>query len=608
MRSVKSRLLSAWACVLTTARALPQGHGNVVGHGDGATPRPCESSVLGWTVGGTYAQAKFSLCLSQGDDTSHDDESLVLDFSTFAAHESCGDSSNITLNDVQLPQQWLADTASGVGSFSVPALHPGDDALAPYHDLDFEWESACLRPNPPKTADVQSTSHPNESETAVAAQVLSVVIKAVDGKPLQHPAGFTISFKQTAPPQLLRFAGTPNPSAGSEAQAEDWRAPPPHLRLAPAHPSLEEHLRDLQSLEAESRELNRLIHEKKKHIHTQLIKEAKEAASELRDCENVTCLLNLIKHKAHGAWRLLVIQLRPERYSQPSEMGRPNDPYQQVWRPGTHEATIKGDGSPSPPPYDEAGEPARPIHGSGGSNESVYVCVLKIVVGVLCCGCLVGVIRHRCSSPRSRTAPTIDEERNDFSPHRRRGPKSPWRAWWRRRSRWDQERIEDYEEKRALINPHEMILEEAMQEEIRQLRTAHGIVNSLVQAEEGRIVTSQSTGHRHCSCNHGYSIPPSPTSSTYSSDSLADLSSRPLSRTSSLPGYHSDTSTAPPAYESDDDVGELVANGYRVNLSTMSNASRWTPDSSVVDVSPRPSAETLRYLEATDTGGHESVY
>lgn len=45
-------------------------------------------------------------------------------------------------------------------------------------------------------------------------------------------------------------------------------------------------------------------------------------------------------------------------------------------------------------------------------------------------------------------------------------------------------------------------------------------------------------------------------------------------------------------------MSEVVANGFRqyAAASTTSEASsHWTPDSSVVDVSPRPSAETLRY-------------
>jgi hypothetical protein len=59
----------------------------------------------------------------------------------------------------------------------------------------------------------------------------------------------------------------------------------------------------------------------------------------------------------------------------------------------------------------------------------------------------------------------------------------------------------------------------------------------------------------------------------------------------------------PPAYEEDEDTSDMVPNGFRqYSASTTSSASsRWTPDSSIVDVSPRPSADTLRYLEAAES-------
>jgi hypothetical protein len=167
--------------------------------------------------------------------------------------------------------------------------------------------------------------------------------------------------------------------------------------------------------------------------------------------------------------------------------------------------------------------------------------------------------------------------------------------------------MEDYEEKRSLIQHQEDVLEEAMQEEIRQLRAAHGVVNDLVSsAEEGRVVTYP---HNYCPYSHSDPVPQAPysplsTASTYPPTSIPELPSRPLSRTDSLPGYRSDSSGSPPAYEEDEDVSDAVANGFRhysSTRSTTSSSSRWTPDSSIIDVSPRPSAETLRYLEIAES-------
>ena len=57
-----------------------------------------------------------------------------------------------------------------------------------------------------------------------------MTVKGIDGKPLDKPSGFTISFKQLSPPELLRLEVVPHPNASQE-NAEAWREPPRHLRL-----------------------------------------------------------------------------------------------------------------------------------------------------------------------------------------------------------------------------------------------------------------------------------------------------------------------------------------------------------------------------------------
>jgi len=131
-------------------------------------------------------------------------------------------------------------------------------------DLDLEWKTACL----------------HASEETEAAQVVTVNIKAIDGKPTNSPSGFTISFRpQTSPPSLLRLESIPNPSASNKDVAESWREPPQSLRLVLAnntkHPqveqdqsqSLEDHIRELNDLETELYELQLLVAQKKKQLH-----------------------------------------------------------------------------------------------------------------------------------------------------------------------------------------------------------------------------------------------------------------------------------------------------------------------------------------------------
>jgi hypothetical protein len=596
-----------------------------------------------------------------------------LSFKTHSADEGCGSSSNITLNGIYLPQEWSGNFASGTGSFSsVPDLE--ENAWFSQHDLDLEWESACLLAQEPtvESADDQPPQHRADD----AVQVLRVTIKSIDGKVLESPSGFTISFNQAAsPPELLRFEPTPNRSIITKTDTEEWRAPPPHLRLSlqtfhkgphdlenfpvlashkdtPA--SLEDDLRALETLQAQIKHLQKAIAEKQNQIHSQFNQEAQHVKQELKDCDSLRCVAKVLGDKTRGAWRVLYIRIRPGRQQHSygtdrtgNKMGRPDEPYAQVWRASAHhEHTIKieslssekhdtseeqSDRSPSTSDEGAESYPLPPYSEHASSSRSTHLAILQIAIGILCCGCLVSAIRHSCCSQRTKAdRAASNEERRTQQQYRRAARRHAWSQWWRqRRNRtWvDQARIDDYEEKRGLISSQESLLEDVMQEEIRQLRNAHGIVNDLVRAEEGRILSAAPPTHPLTCQNQNErehdmygTTPPSPTSSTYTSNSLVDLPSRPLSRTSSLPGYHSDASTAPPAYESDEDVSERVANGFQYQPYTPLSAGssgpesvsaastgassverRWTPDSSVVDVSPRPSAETLRYAESMGT-------
>ncbi|ORY11032.1 hypothetical protein BCR34DRAFT_484741 [Clohesyomyces aquaticus] len=610
MRSFKQKLLTAAAWVVPAlSAALPA----VAGHNHAEVQSAGKQRSVELDLHETYAQATFSVpcpgCLGHADTGHEGDESLILSFKAHSSDKSCG-TSNITLNGVYLPQEWNGDFASGSGSFArVPDIQ--ENAWYHQHDLDLEWQTACLHDN--ETA--------KEDNTNDAAQVLTVTIKGIDGKLLNNPSGFTVSFKQLSPPELLRLQPTPNPSANSSSQAKAWSHPPASLRLGFAQEpsnhagvpaSIEDEVRELKLLEAKIQELQKEIKEKEKHIKSQLKQEAQNLKEELQDCDSLKCIVHTLAHKAHGAWKILYLRFRPIHHDG-HEMGRPNekDPYEQVWRAGNHnqasEATIvaAADSVSSTPP--QPIQSRRP-HPHPHPTEPPLVIVFQIIAGVLFCGCLVAVVRHCCSSPRTRTErAAAAEERANQAAYRRAACKHAWRKWWRRNWR-DQDRIDDYEEKRSLIQEQESVLEEAMQEEIRQLREAHGVVRSIIQAEEGRGAyppcrTAHMPAHIHCRChNHSSSPEYSPVSSVvgspYAPSSLADIPSRPLSRTNSLPDYRSETSTEPPAYEEDEDVSDVVVNGFRhYTSSTTSSAasSRWTPDSSVVDVSPRPSAETLRY-------------
>lgn len=195
--------------------------------------------------------------------------------------------------------------------------------------------------------------------------------------------------------------------------------------------------------------------------------------------------------------------------------------------------------------------------------------------------------------------------------------------------------------------------ESAMQNEIRDLRRAHNLVDELIRAEEGRGTMARPVlvGHRAPGMASiagvmmgGQHVPAHLQSpGSISSDDNTLVNTPPsshgyghsLSRTNSLPAYQTDPDTDnesryssdnPPSYRTDDDTdfdsdldsssgsgivieprrsrsAPIVTNGFAQYapsdytpsiLSPTDSASIFTPDSSIPDVSPCESAETVR--------------
>lgn len=116
------------------------------------------------------------------------------------------------------------------------------------------------------------------------------------------------------------------------------------------------------------------------------------------------------------------------------------------------------------------------------------------------------------------------------------------------------------------------VLEDVMQDEIRNLRTAHEIVGDMVRAEEGRALL--------------YHQANSPLSRRMMSPAELDAGLG----SSSMAVQNTDYFPPPPRYEEELDDGMTVVDGFRY---TPSNSDT-TPDSSVVDCSPRLSIDTGR--------------
>lgn len=699
MKSFKAKLLSAWAFAAPAISAvLPR---------DNSIARVGHRSVVTLDLQKDYAQATFSVpcagCLGGDDDAHEDDESLFLNFKTHASDEPCGTSPNITLNGLDLTQQWTDNSAAGVHKIWSTGAYK---SYATGALVDVDWTTTCLYPN-----DTTNSEEASELRRATdhSAQLLTLSIRAVNGKRVRKPTGFTISFNQNNPPELLRFEpapffSTPFYSSSARLNAEAWRAPPPDLRIsAPSDSTLSptseaphaHHSQELQELED--------LYSQAEAIHKAIVdKENRLGKAEFADCKGITCVCKgfyrVLRHKPQTAWRLGLeyiglssqtpVMGRPENESDPAPAASPAASVRPVDSNKDSDLPDYNSLPSGPPPPYQAYTTSHKNNGNKQRNQFLAI-ALGLLGTVLCCGCIVVTVKHHCAT-REKCKKLNELKRTDSYPTKRLTRKGRWRQWLHRRTEQDQVRIDDYDEKRRLIQEQESVLESAVQDEIRQLREAHGFVNALVEETEAARVprtmrigtdvrvpipqhfhhhhhqhrqpngccphhmprpviapqpvpapirtpsptpsTASRTGHcphhriHHCQHQHhahnhahnhnsnNYPSPPSPSSPAPSYPASNYFPSRPPSRSSTfsifslLPSYSDSADASPPAYTSDDDSSGSsgMAHHFRhynyrprgSSIGSDSNDSRWTPDSSIVDVSPRRSAETLRTVYA----------
>ncbi|KAL1624290.1 hypothetical protein SLS56_007910 [Neofusicoccum ribis] len=325
----------------------------------------------------------------------------------------------------------------------------------------------------------------------------------------------------------------------------------------------------------------------------------------------------------------------PEGFGPPPPPGPPGPPFggpHGQGPPPPPPPPFDGQGPPPPPPPPFGGPPPPPPphhhghgphgphgpgpHGPGPHGPRPVHAILMTFASLTGLACIFSFICRNCCTLRQRTERrAAREERRTARQYRRLARRHAWKKWWNG-SNDDWDRQADYEEKRALILDQEDRLEEAMQEEIRNLRTAHELAHDIVQAEQGRA-TSVSPGPSTCPCVNAHAHPhvhAHPPMQPYQSSHMQPLPAQPqphhmphgmyapppphaMSRTSSLPSYKSDlgsvdTDDAPPAYEEDADSSDVVVDGFREYTPSVTTV--FTPDSSIPDVSPRPSFETMR--------------
>ncbi|KAI9816233.1 MAG: hypothetical protein M1827_001834 [Pycnora praestabilis] len=575
---------------------------------------PDLSYILESDASRAYAKVKVDCPGCFGVETNDEgDESLVLEVQALTSEKPCG-FSNFTVNGQTLFQEWDGVEATGSGNLTAQRLNnPGT------HVVNASWRTVCLFDSVPEDG--------SNSNGQDVAQMFTLGVHQVDGEDIKLSPGLKASFKQLDQAEILRIEASSIVVPTVLQSTEEWRNPPPHLRLSPSHHDeathddlaiYEDSLKELMRLNDEVRELKGQIREKKKAIKNQLKQEIVNLKEEIKQCDTIQCAIKAIVRKAHGAVKVIYIKFQMKHNHQ-FEMGgwavkedtKPHeDEWADFWPWGRHPPNMAADahtryehgGPPSPHQHDTIGlanpethslpthHKFRP-HQFGHTHHSTFHHILKgfhifvASVGVVS----VIVFLRRCMSPRrcaDRRARRA--ERRTKRQFRRAARRQSWRNWWNKHGR-----TSDYDEKRTLILEQEGILEAAMQTEIRELRNAHTAVSSLVSSEEGTVPE-----------HHGLV----------------------MRRSDSLPDYISESGfSEPPAYDENDgsERSDFVVDGFQYSPSgithggleyiqytpsgTSDDAYQYTPsgtdntpDSSVVETSPRNSTDTGDVRDSKD--------
>lgn len=257
-------------------------------------------------------------------------------------------------------------------------------------------------------------------------------------------------------------------------------------------------------------------------------------------------------------------------------------------------------------------------------SPNPLVRALQIIGAVLGITALFAFLKRRCMSMRRRVERAADlEERRTRRAYRRAARRASMRKRWTNFvnaincfGRKEEPRIEEYEEKRALILQDAFLEQdldaaekgEIMEAEIRELRYAHEIVSSLVGVEEYRrsstmplrgdpppplVPLPRTPGPRSRAST--YTLP------SYTSETLPDYSSQPEdnsdSSSSLVNGYTPSTTEEPGRQSPVSPISE-----------TSSARTRYTPTSSIRETSTRPSGETLRTWMSGDTHDRSETF
>lgn len=473
-------------------------------------------------------------------------------FRVLPAASPCG-TNDLWLNEQPLLSQWNGINAQGVQL--IEAAGADQESIK---DFYVSWNITCLFD---ALLEDGASSHDED-----VAQILKLKIHGLG--PEEDDRGFTVSYKQLGAPAILRLSPEVEQLEAVNGHAESWRNP--SGLLGPSSTPWDDTIKDEATTTSNGALRN-----------TELLAIEGPRNENPSGCRGLQRILKWTLVKAGDAMRKMGHSFKSgtsHYWSAPASDSISHDELDADDLssdpvPSTHHNTSRNDPStsfptslPTSPTYSPDPIEVSPTNPQRTDQILRAVRITSVIIILVS---LSVILAAHLMHPRRRVDRAASrEERRNRRLYRCAARRQKWRNWVGKFRRRDRSPTADtWEEKQAALAQREGFeTAEVMYTGIAELCDAHSIVSDLVRAEERRGVhVSELDGRER---------------------------RRGRRRGSSLPGYESEES-APPAYD-DDKVfvvdGVAFVDGFQYSLVGVED----TPDSSVIETSPRISMEMAR--------------
>nr|OQO26141.1 hypothetical protein B0A51_07567 [Rachicladosporium sp. CCFEE 5018] len=476
-----------------------------------------------------------------------------------------------------------------------------------------------------------------------------ILIHSVDGVEVPHPRGFSLRWSEGQVARLLDVSLIQDPACidfASMTKSFDRSRESLDMTSSMAEDEMsdiEDDLETLRLLEADASQLQSELEAAQKAVKARIKQHTSKMPLKhlLEQCDGIMCAVRVVSERlcdkldmsTQSLHKYVQVNAQTQRLATlPDESEKPPQTARNFTKFGLPSYGAINAASTS----DKVQAAALPVIITQDSTQtasfnwrdqlkpqtqSTLVRVLELIAALIGLTILCAYIRRKCMSMRRRVERAADrEERRNARAYRRAARRATMRKRWNGLvatfscfggESTKPTRIEDYEEKRALILQDAFLEQsldqaekgEVMEAEIRELRHAHEIVAGLVRVSEDRRDLVRSLPRRD---PPPQMVPLPESRSRASTATLPSYTSESLPDYASTPDIDGSARTADgfaryaPASESEDGCPSLVTASE--GSTSESLVTRYTPVSSVAAISVRYSEETLRTVGTGGTG------